>query len=234
MLGGTTQAVTWTANTAALAANVRISLSTDGGLTFGTVLAASTPNDGAHTVTLPEVSTGAARIKVEAVGNYFFDVSHADLTITLPSSGLTVTGVPASATAQHSDPLVFAFTAESTNAPLGSLTATLTGLPSGLSLVGVVPGLVGGGRHRAGRRPRTYPVHLEVADGVTTKAFDRNVVVTAESATAAYDGPTSVSATQGGPDAVDLPLSASVAEVPDATPGLLSSATADVHRHRHR
>ena len=56
---------------------MRISLSTDGGLTFGTVLAASTPNDGAHTVTLPEVSTGAARIKVEAVGNYFFDVSHA-------------------------------------------------------------------------------------------------------------------------------------------------------------
>ena len=38
--------------------------------------------------------------------------------------------------------------------------------------------------------PGTYPVHLEVADGVTTKAFDRNVVVTAESATAAYDGPT--------------------------------------------
>ena len=62
-------------------ANVKISLSTDGGLTYPTVLAESTPNDGSQAVTLPAVNTTTARIKVEAVGNVFFDVSNADFTI---------------------------------------------------------------------------------------------------------------------------------------------------------
>ena len=66
---------------AALAPNVKISLSTDGGLTFPTVLAARTPNDGSQVVALPNISTTTARIKVEAVGNYFFDINDADFTI---------------------------------------------------------------------------------------------------------------------------------------------------------
>ena len=45
-VGGRTETVYWTNNTSALAANVKISLSMDGGLTFPTVLAESTPNDG--------------------------------------------------------------------------------------------------------------------------------------------------------------------------------------------
>lgn len=77
--------VTWNvANTAAApvgTANVKISLSTDGGLSFPHVLAASTPNNGSKLVTLPSVATTAARIKVEAVGNVFFDVSNANFTI---------------------------------------------------------------------------------------------------------------------------------------------------------
>lgn len=77
--------VTWNvANTAAApvgTANVKISLSTDGGQTFPHVLAASTPNNGSKLVTLPAVSTTAGRIKVEAVGNVFFDVSNANFTI---------------------------------------------------------------------------------------------------------------------------------------------------------
>ena len=62
--------------------NVRITYSTDGGLTFPTVLAASTPNDGAETVTLPNVATTSGRIRVEAVDNYFFDVTRGNLTVT--------------------------------------------------------------------------------------------------------------------------------------------------------
>ena len=78
--------VTWSvANTTAApvsAANVKISLSTDGGNTFPTVLTASTANNGSATVTVPNVSTTTARIKVEAVGNIFFDISDANFTIT--------------------------------------------------------------------------------------------------------------------------------------------------------
>jgi hypothetical protein len=85
--GGSTQFVTWNvANTSAApvnAANVKISLSIDGGLTYPYTLAASTPNDGSEKVAFPNLNTTQARIKVEAVGNVFFDVSNADFTIKL-------------------------------------------------------------------------------------------------------------------------------------------------------
>ena len=63
-------------------ANVKISLSTDGGHTYPFVLAASTPNDGSRRVTSRTSRRSDARIKVEAIGNVFFDVSNADFTIT--------------------------------------------------------------------------------------------------------------------------------------------------------
>ena len=79
---------------AALAPNVKISLSTDGGLTYPTVLSASTPNDGAESVTFPNLSTTTARIKVEAVGNYFFAINDANFAITGTNVAPTVNAGP--------------------------------------------------------------------------------------------------------------------------------------------
>ncbi len=87
---GSAQTVTWNvANTTAApvsAANVRISLSTDGGQTFPFILRGAATNDGSETISIPVVETNSARIKVEAVGNIFFDISDTNFRIT---SGVT-------------------------------------------------------------------------------------------------------------------------------------------------
>ncbi|TXJ26276.1 MAG: T9SS type A sorting domain-containing protein [Chitinophagaceae bacterium] len=94
------QIITWSVNGSDLApvncANVKISLSTDGGLTFPTVLAASTPNDGTEEVYIPSLTTNTARIKIEAVGNIFFDISDANFTLTPATPGFSF-GNPAAA-----------------------------------------------------------------------------------------------------------------------------------------
>ncbi|MBI4749273.1 MAG: hypothetical protein HY774_12340 [Acidobacteria bacterium] len=83
---GSSQTITWsTARTNVNPINcaqVRILLSIDGGYTY-TPLIDSTPNDGSQVVTLPSgINTTQARIKIEAIGNIFFDVSNVNFKIT--------------------------------------------------------------------------------------------------------------------------------------------------------
>ncbi|WP_051971599.1 M12 family metallo-peptidase [Massilia sp. 9096] len=84
---GSAQTVTWSVANTNVApvstANVRITLSTDGGQTWPIVLAESVPNNGSASVVLPAVASSSARIMVAAVGNVFFDVSNANFTIRL-------------------------------------------------------------------------------------------------------------------------------------------------------
>ncbi|MBI2570730.1 MAG: hypothetical protein HYV63_27315 [Candidatus Schekmanbacteria bacterium] len=66
---------------------VDILLSTDGGATFTTTLAAGTPNDGNQKVNLTATPTTTARIMVRAQGNIFLAVSPGDFTIEEESEG---------------------------------------------------------------------------------------------------------------------------------------------------
>jgi hypothetical protein len=83
---GSSQIVTWdpagSSDPPVSCSNVNVLLSLDAGLTFPTVLAANTPNDGSQAVTVPAgASSVLARVKVEAAGNVFFDVSDEDFVI---------------------------------------------------------------------------------------------------------------------------------------------------------
>ncbi len=75
---GSTQTITWdVAGTTANGINtnnVNILISTDGGVTF-TTLVANTDNDGTQDVTMPSTPAINCRIMIEAVGNIFYAVS---------------------------------------------------------------------------------------------------------------------------------------------------------------
>lgn len=60
---------------------VDIWLSVDGGYTWPYLVAANENNDGAATVTFPNVPTSNARVKIKAADNFFFDISDGNFTL---------------------------------------------------------------------------------------------------------------------------------------------------------
>lgn len=72
---------TMTPTDSIMAGFVNIYLSKDGGKTFPIILATNVQNDGNFDITAPDLFTTEARIKVKAVGNVFFDVSHTNFKI---------------------------------------------------------------------------------------------------------------------------------------------------------
>ena len=237
-VGGSTQTVTWDVNgtnASTLAPNVKVTLSTDGGATFGNVLLANTPNDGTQAVTIPDIATTTARIKIEAVDNYFYDINDAAVTITSagPAPLAVVDTIPDLVATQYSDPVTASFSASSGGKDSAALVATPVGLPAGLSLVktaastpGTTPGTstwaVQGAVTAA---PDSYPVTITVTDGSTSKIVDFTIVVGVEDATVTYTGPTAVTAQSGGTDAVDITLTADVAASADGTAGDITRST---------
>nr|WP_157529107.1 M12 family metallo-peptidase [Kibdelosporangium sp. MJ126-NF4] len=216
--GGSAQEIKWDVagtNAAPInAAEVKISLSTDGGATFPHVLSERTANDGSENLTLPDVATTKARIKVEAVGNVFFDLNNADFTIL----GAPKVTPPPTATVQYSDAASFPVTATDTDSPAEGLTALAEGLPGGLSLTQAGSGswTVAG---TATAAPGDYPVTVSVTDptGVVGKsAF--TVKVAPEDATVTYTGDSLVN---GG----TVQLRATVQDNTDSTPGDILSGT---------
>jgi hypothetical protein len=90
---GSTQAINWSVNGTDVApincTNVNIYVSIDNGNTF-TLSVANTPNDGTENIVLPTVAITktACRVKVESVGNIFFDINDRVYTITAIVTGL--------------------------------------------------------------------------------------------------------------------------------------------------
>lgn len=79
------QLVTWNvANTASApisCSKVNIQLSTNGGTSFDTNLAMGVDNDGSHEVSLAQVSSNSARIKLSCADNIFFAVNNGNFSV---------------------------------------------------------------------------------------------------------------------------------------------------------
>lgn len=90
---GTTQTLTWDVASSSIApincANVKVTMSLDSGYTYPITIYASTPNDGSETFVVPNYPSNRARIKVEAVGNIFFDISDVNFNVIAGSPSLT-------------------------------------------------------------------------------------------------------------------------------------------------
>ncbi len=180
--GGSTQTITWNVASSNIApvscANVKISLSTDGGNTFPIVLANSVPNNGSASATISDISnvaTTQGRIKVEAIGNIFFDISDANLTITSTNAPPTLNitnglslmrGTPTAAIANVA-------TASSANAPLS---VSVSDLPFGVAITPTISentiSLSGLANCRVvtDLTSRTYPITLTVTDSAGSMA----------------------------------------------------------------
>lgn len=82
---GTNETITWdVAGTDANGinvSNVNILLSTNGGLTFDTVLASNTPNDGSEVITVPDTPGYESRVLVAAANNIFYNINEEPFSI---------------------------------------------------------------------------------------------------------------------------------------------------------
>lgn len=95
VLAGAQQQITWNVANTNLAPvnalNVDILLSTDGGLTYPYVLAQNIENSGSAIITVPTVSTVAARIMVKATTGNFFNISPGNFFIGGTNAGFSLT-----------------------------------------------------------------------------------------------------------------------------------------------
>lgn len=133
---GTNQTVTWdVAGTTANGVNtpyVDIFLSTDGGYTYPTTLAAKVPNDGSEVVTVPNVTGGNKRIMVKGYANIFYDLGNSNFNITTPATtmAIAVTG-DQNITACKGNEVVYNLQYNAYAGFSGTTTYTVTGQPTG-------------------------------------------------------------------------------------------------------
>ena len=133
-----TQTVTWdVANTTTApvsCANVDIFLSLDGGLTYPIVLATATPNDGTHSIQVPDNQTTTARIMVKGSGNIFFDISNQNFTIGPPANDFTLDVTPDTLVICSPTEAIFNVNIGVTGTFTGDVVLSANGTPAGATV----------------------------------------------------------------------------------------------------
>ncbi|MCF8244636.1 MAG: T9SS type A sorting domain-containing protein [Saprospiraceae bacterium] len=129
--------VTWdVANTDVAPVNckkINLYLSTDGGLTYPTLLLSQGDNDGSAYVVMPNMPSTTARIKVEAADNIFFDISNQNFTIAAATQpGYILTTNPAEGGLACND-FTVTLTTQALMGYNGDVTYTVNGLPAGVT-----------------------------------------------------------------------------------------------------
>ena len=191
--GGSIQTITWDVNNTTLppvsCANVKISYSTDGGFTFPNVLAASTANDGSESLLIPTGLTNSGRIKIESIGNIFFDISNTNFTVTAPLTEFNF--VPSAPTTLGCGATAASVTiaTTSTGGFVTSIALTSSGAPSGTTLTFAPNPLTPGNNTIAtlngtgSLAPGTYTINVTGTAGSVTKTTAISFVVPVLAAT---------------------------------------------------
>ena len=133
--GGGSQTVTWdvanTSNAPVACANVDILLSTDGGLTYPTVVATNVPNDGSQVITVPNLPSTTCRVMVICSNGTFFDISNNNFTITAAAFDYSLSVAPSTVSLCQPSNAEFTVTIGSFNGYVDPVTLSVSGVPAG-------------------------------------------------------------------------------------------------------
>lgn len=133
--GLTTETVTWDVANTDLApvncATVDILLSTDGGLTYPTVLATGVANDGSETISVPNVATTTARVMVINSNGTFFDISDNNFEITMATFDFSQSMSPNDTSICQPNDAVYQINIGSVGGFNDPVTLSASGVPAG-------------------------------------------------------------------------------------------------------
>ncbi len=114
-------------------ATVDIFLSTDGGLTFDTMIAENVANDGSHTIETPDVATEQARIMVKCAEGIFLDVSNHDFEIIVPYTLDPTIGDEFTVCVGEQELVIFEISTSENF--MGAIDLDVSGVPMGLEVI---------------------------------------------------------------------------------------------------
>jgi hypothetical protein len=187
---GTTQTITWdVANTTSVSGpnclNVNIKLSTDGGLTFPITLASNTPNDGSHTLVIPENPTTQARIMVEAADNIFLAVNSTNFTINSSVPTFITSNTTGDLTACNSGgaTAVYTLNVNFINSFSETVTFSTTGQPAGSTVTFSPTSMTADGdvtmtvSNLNGAAAQTYTIDVAASSATVTRNMDAGLTI---------------------------------------------------------